>query len=68
MDMDTVKAILQYAPFAWFFKKQDNKLNSLEKRVSTVERATAIVETKVDAIREDIHEIKHGVEKLVDRL
>lgn len=70
---DAVKFLIQFAvaPLAafviWTYKKHQNKVDKLEKRITTVETATAVINVMVDSIHEDIREIKRSIEKLVDR-
>lgn len=71
---DIIRTILQFAVapvigmFVWMFKKQQEKHENLELRMTSVEKATAILEVQISTIKEDIKEIKQGVNKLVDRL
>ncbi len=51
----------------YFFKRFHHRIDSLEKNVNTLDTRTTIVETKIDDIRDDIKEIKRGVERLIDR-
>lgn len=70
---DIIKLILQYAvaPLAAFcvytYKKHALKVDKLEERVSSVETSTAVIKVMVDAIHQDIRDIKRNIEKLVDR-
>lgn len=77
MDQDStwsvVKVIAQYAvaPLAgvvmWIYKQQHARVDSLEQRMVAAETELATFKVMLDMIRDDIKEIKHGVEKLVDR-
>ncbi len=70
---DVLKLLLQYAiaPLAAFcvytYKKQALKVDKLEERISSVETSTAVIRVMVDAIHQDIRDIKRNIEKLVDR-
>ncbi len=70
---DILKLTLQYAiaPLAAFcvytYKKQSLKVDKLEERISSVETSTAVIKVMVDAIHQDIRDIKRNIEKLVDR-
>lgn len=73
MDNGLISSILEYsiAPVGafllWLHKKQSYRMDSIERRVANVEKSTAVIEAMVDNIREDLREIKRGIEKLVDR-
>jgi len=68
-----IETVLKYAiapmiaMFFWMFKKHDKKVQSLEARVNILEKDTAVVKSKLDDIKEDIREIKKGIDKLIDR-
>jgi hypothetical protein len=47
--------------------KVDRRLDNLELDVVDGKTRLSVVETKVDDVREDIKEIKRGIEKLIDR-
>lgn len=70
---EILKLLLQYAiaPLAAFcvytYKKQSLKVDKLEERISSVETSTAVIRVMVDAIHQDIRDIKRNIEKLVDR-
>ncbi len=70
---DILKLVFQYAvaPLAAFcvytYKKQALKVDKLEERISSVETSTAVIKVMVDAIHQDIRDIKRNIEKLVDR-
>ncbi len=73
MDNSILATILQYAiaPVGaflfWLHKKSTGRIDNIERRVANVERSTAVIEAMIDNIREDLREIKRGIEKLVDR-
>ena len=73
MDNTFIISLLQYAVapvgafLLWLHKKSANRIDSIENRVANVERSTAVIEAMIDNIREDLREIKRGIEKLVDR-
>jgi hypothetical protein len=52
----------------WLYKKQQMKIELLEQRVSVVEKNTAVTEVKIDAMKDDIKDIKNGVDKLIEKL
>ena len=70
---EIVNLLLQYAiaPLGvfvfWVWKKQHIKIDQLEHRVASVETSTAVIRVMVDAIHQDIRDIKRSLEKLVDR-
>lgn len=70
---EILKLILQYAiaPLGAFvvytYKKQALKVDKLEERIASVETSTAVIKVMVDAIHQDIRDIKRNIEKLVDR-
>lgn len=51
---------------AWMYKKQHNRVDKLENRLTDVEKSTAVIQVMVDGIKDDIREIKQGIEKLTD--
>lgn len=53
--------------YIWIFKKHHMRVDKLESRVTNVERSTAVIQVMVDNIKDDIKEIKHGIEKILDR-
>lgn len=71
--MEVIELILRYAiaPFAmvawWLFKKQDMRLEMLEKRTNELEHLTSRVEVEIAYISRDIREIKDGINKLIER-
>lgn len=71
--LEVVKMFLQYAVaplaafFVWTYKKHHTRVDQLEKRLSQVEKSTAIIQVMVDHIKDDIREIKQGINKLIDR-
>ncbi len=70
---EVAKSTLQYiifpvvAGFAYFLKKYIKRVEMSEERISLLSVRLSVVESKIDDIREDLKEIKRGVEKLVDR-
>lgn len=73
MDLEIIKSLLIPAfvglcgLVSWMWKKQHSRVDKLETRVTTVEKSAAVTQAIVDNIREDIRDIKQGIEKLVDR-
>jgi hypothetical protein len=52
----------------WFFiRKYIHRVDTVEKKQSEHSVKIAVIESKVDDMRDDIKEIKHNVERLVDR-
>lgn len=70
---EVIKATIQwllvpsFAALAFFFKKYIGRIEYMEQQVKDIEIRTAVVESKIDDIREDLKEIKHGVNRLIDR-
>lgn len=70
---DVIKSITQFLILpllmclGYFFKKAHIRLDRLEEDMTNTKTRIAVVESKIDDIRDDIKEIKHGVEKLVER-
>ncbi len=70
---DLVRMVLGYTLYpiimvgAWFMRKQYDRLDKVEVDLRKQITRTAVIESKVDDIRDDIKEIKRNVEKLVDR-
>lgn len=52
---------------AFFVRKYIQRIEVMEQQVKDIEIRTAVVESKIDDIREDLKEIKHGVNRLIDR-
>lgn len=52
----------------WLFKKYDYRIDSLEIRMHEMEKETAILSTKLDAIKEDMVEIKTTLNTLITML
>ena len=63
---------------AWFYRDMKSTVDTLsrqqkedreisERRHAVTEMAVAVLNVKLDDVKEDIREIKRGVEKLVDR-
>lgn len=72
--MDALKHLWDFiiAPLAigiwWFFKKHITRIDGLEQRVVTAEKAILVMESQMRDISKDIDEIKAGINKLVDKL
>lgn len=65
---------LIFGLIAWFYKKletqvqsNNERIDNLERRQNGLEMNTRVLEVKLDDVKEDIREIKRGVEKLIDR-
>ena len=76
MDADlwkTINSILGFLSvssltvFTYFLRKYIHRIESTEQQVKDIEVRTAVVESKIDDIREDLREIKYGVNRLIDR-
>lgn len=52
---------------AFFIRKYIHRIEHVEKQVKDIEIRTAVVESKIDDIREDLKEIKNGVNRLIER-
>lgn len=71
--LELCKVILQYAiaPMvaivAYMFKKQQLKIEELERRVGDTEKLTAILNVKMDGMKEDLKDIKRNLSRLVDK-
>ncbi len=55
------------ALLVWLLKKHHMKVENLAQRVTDVEKASAITQVMLDNIRDDIREIKMGIEKILDK-
>lgn len=70
---EIIKSLLQLLVFpivaglAYFFRKYIHKVDKMEADIRDIEIRTAVVESKIDDIRDALREIKRGVEKLIDR-
>lgn len=70
---EVIKAAVQWllvpavAALTFFVKKYIGRIEIMEQQVKDIEIRTAVVESKIDDIREDLKEIKHGVNRLIDR-
>lgn len=70
---DVIKSLMQWlvlplvTGLVYFFKKAHVRLDRLEEDMTGTKTRIAVVESKIDDIREDIKDIKRGVEKLVER-
>lgn len=71
--VEILKLFLQYAlvPLAtvgWYmFKKQDTRLDNLEKRTSETEKAVIEIKTEFKYVSRDIKDIKNMVTKLSEK-
>ncbi len=71
--MEVLTLVLQYAvaPLAvlgWFmFKKQDMRIDNLERRTNDLDRAIAKIETELQYISRDIKDIKSSLDRLIDK-
>lgn len=71
---ELVRATLQWAIFpciaaiAYFVRKYIGRVDLMESRVSDLEVRTSVIESKIDDIRDDVKDVKRGIEKLLDRL
>lgn len=71
--LDIGKLLLQYAvaPMVavgvYLFKKQQLKIEELERRVGDTEKMTAILNVKIDSMKDDLRDIKRNIARLVDR-
>ncbi len=51
----------------WMWKRQQNSIDELRERQSKSEQSHAVILVMVENIKEDIKEIKYGIEKMLDR-
>ena len=71
--LDIVKGLLYYAVYplvmgiVYFMREHIKKVEQLDKQVQENKLRTAVIESKVDDIRDDLKEIKENVQKLVER-
>lgn len=72
--MDTLDTVAKFviAPIAaviwWAFKKYDDRIVNIEKRMNDLEKETAVMEAKLDGLKEGIDEIKAQLNQLFDLL
>lgn len=65
-----IEIVLRYAlapllAVVWYmFKKQDNRIDALEKRTTDVEKTLIEIRTEFKYVSKDIAEIKHLLEKM----
>lgn len=52
----------------WGFKRHIRRFESLEQRIVAAEKGLLVMESQMSDIRKDIDEIKHGINKLIDKL
>lgn len=70
---DLFKSLLQWlllpliAALGYFFKTANRRIHKLEDDMISSKTRIAVIESKIDDIREDIKDIKRGVDKLVER-
>jgi len=70
---DIVKTLLQFLVFpivgvvSYFVKQNLTRIDSMETSLREAETRLSVVESKIDDIREDLKEIKHGINRLIDR-
>ena len=61
-------AIAPVLGFVWYFHRRNiNKVDNIETRVSILEKDVAVMASTITGMREDIREIRRGVEKLISR-
>ncbi len=58
-------AVLSF--FAWSYKNRAAKLESLDKRVDELHTSSKVTQTELGSIKDDIHEIKQDLKKLLFR-
>ncbi len=70
---DLIRGVLYYAVYplvmglVYFMRSHIQKVNEIEKDLQDTKTRTAVIESKVDDVRDDIKEIKENVQKLVER-
>lgn len=52
----------------WFFKKHIVRIDGIEQRIVSSEKAIVVLESQMKDISKDIDEIKAGINKLIDKL
>ena len=52
----------------WIFKKYDKRLDEVENRLKDVEKETAVLDAKLDGLKEGIDDIKDQLHRLFDML
>lgn len=50
----------------WMFKKHSDRIDDMDKRLVEVEKSNAVIESKLDDMKQDITEIKQGINRLID--
>lgn len=74
MDSDIFKTIIAFVSMpivgimSYFIKKHIDKLEDLDKRTTSAEKSILVIQSQMSDIRQDIDEIKVGIQKLVDKL
>lgn len=70
---ELAKALLYYAVYPlvmgvmYFMKQHMKRVDDIERQLVETKVKTAVIESKVDDVRDDIKEIKDNVQKLVER-
>lgn len=54
-------------PASWLFKKYAMRIEKLEEHVSDLDKQQAVTNVLINELRNDIKEIKHNVERLLDK-
>lgn len=54
-------------PASWLFKKYAARIEKLEEDIAELDKQQAVTNVLINELRNDIKEIKHNVERLVDR-
>lgn len=63
-----ISVIIPVSAGFWFFiRKYIHKVDKVETEQGKQHTRISVIESKVDDMREDIKEIKHNVERLLDR-
>lgn len=71
--MEVLTLVLQYAvaplgAVGWFiYKKQDARLDALEKRTNDLDKMIGKIETELQYISRDIKDIKSALDRLIDK-
>lgn len=71
---DLAKGFMQWlvlpilGSFAYFIRKYISKVEQVEIEMSQMKVKQAVLESQIDDIKQDIRDIKVGIDKLLDRI
>lgn len=52
----------------WLYKKQQSEIAELRNRLAIAEQSVAVSKVTVENVKDDIRDIKNGIEKLSEKL